>query len=102
MAKFVLAYQGGSMAETPEAQEAVMQAWIGWFGELGPAVLDGGKPFGASTSVRSDGSTGGAPSALTGYSVVEAQDLAAAAALAKGCPVLDAGGSVDVYEALPM
>ena len=102
MAKFVLAYRGGSMAETPEEQEAVMQAWIGWFGELGPAVVDGGNPFGPSTSVRPDGSSGEAPSALTGYSVVEAQDLAAAAVLAKGCPVLGAGAAVDVYEALPM
>ena len=27
MAKFVYLYTGGGMAETPEAQEQVMQAW---------------------------------------------------------------------------
>ena len=102
MAKFVLAYTGGSMAETPEAQEAVMQKWIAWFGELGAAISDPGNPFGASTAVRADGSTGAASAGLTGYTVVEADGLDHAATLAGGCPVLGAGGAVEVYEALPM
>ena len=102
MAKFVLAYRGGSMAATPEAQEAAMQAWTGWFATLGGAVVDAGNPFGPSTSVASDGAAAAATSALTGYSIVEAGDLRLAAELAAACPVLAAGGSVDVYEALPM
>jgi len=102
MAKFVLAYQGGSMAETPEAQDEVMQAWMGWFGALGAAVLDGGNPFCASTTVQADGSVGAATAALTGYSVIEADSLDHAAELAGGCPVLGAGGSVEVYETMPM
>jgi hypothetical protein len=34
--------------------------------------------------------------------VIEAADLGAASALAEGCPVLANGGSVDVYEAIPV
>jgi hypothetical protein len=102
MAKFVLAYTGGSMAETPEAQEAVMQKWIAWFGELGAAISDPGNPFGASTAVLADGSKGTASAGLTGYTVIEADGLDHAATLAGGCPVLGSGGSVEVYEALPM
>ena len=49
MAKFVLVYTGGKMAETPEAQQASMEAWGAWFGSLGNAVADMGAPFGAST-----------------------------------------------------
>jgi hypothetical protein len=98
MAKFVLAYRGGGMAETEAEQEAVMQAWMGWFGSLGDAVVDGGNPFGASASVGG----GEAESALTGYSIIEAGSLDAATELAGGCPVLQSGGSVDVYEAMPM
>jgi hypothetical protein len=101
MAKFVFAYTGGSMAETPEAQEEVMQRWIGWFGQLGPAIVDGGNPFGASAAIGPDGAA--TPAAgLTGYSIVEAADLDAATGLAAGCPVLASGGNVEVYEALPM
>jgi hypothetical protein len=102
MAKFVLAYRGGSVPESEADQQATMQAWMGWFGSLGDSVVDGGNPFGASKTRTADGSADGAPSALTGYSIVEAADLAAATELAGGCPVLEGGGSVDVYEAMPM
>ena len=102
MGKYVFAYTGGSMAETPEAQEATMKAWMGWFGSLGAAVTDGGNPFGASTAVKSDGSTGAATAGLSGYSVVEATSLDAAADLARGCPILGDGGVVEVYEAHEM
>jgi hypothetical protein len=96
MSKFVLAYSGGAMAETEEAQQAAMAAWGQWFAQLGSAVVDGGAPFGASAAVGG----GGARSGLTGYSVLEAGDLESATELAGGCPVLADGGSVDVYEAL--
>ncbi len=103
MAKYVLAYRGGSMPETPAAQEAVMAAWGAWFEQLGGSVLDGGSPFGASKSVASDGSMNdGGDAGLSGYSILTADSLAVAADLAKGCPVLTAGGSVDVYEAMDM
>jgi hypothetical protein len=103
MAKFVLAYTGGSMAETEEAQKAVMDAWMNWFGELGQAVVDGGAPFGASSTVGPDGNVAsGGAAGLTGYSILEADSLDGAVAQAKGCPVLAAGGSVEVYEAMAM
>ena len=102
MANYLLAYKGGSMAETPEAQEAAMQAWGEWFGTLGSAVVDMGAPFGSSTAVQADGSTGTAAAGLSGYSVLQADSLELAAKLAGGCPVLSSGGSVEVYEAIEM
>jgi hypothetical protein len=104
MTNFVFAYRGGSgMATTPEAQEKVMAEWGAWFGSIGADLVDGGSPFGPARTVHADGgSTDGGSAGLTGYSVVSAPDLAAAAALAKGCPLLANGGTVDVYEALPM
>jgi hypothetical protein len=98
MARFVLVYQGGSMAETPEAQEAAMAAWGAWFGSLGDAARDWGAPFGAN------GAVGGGPATtgLTGYSVLEADDLASAVKLAEGCPIIADGGRVDVYEAIDL
>ena len=103
MGKYVLAYKGGAMAATEAEQAAVMQNWISWFGELGAAVADGGNPFGGSVAVAADGaqstvSSGG----LTGYSILTADSIEAAATLAKGCPVLSAGGSIEIYEALDM
>jgi hypothetical protein len=103
MAKFVLVYRGGSGMAAPEEQQAAMEAWMNWFGSLGEAVVDPGSPFGPSAVVSPDGSTGtSAPSALTGYTILAADSLDAAATSAKGCPVLADGGTVEVYEALPI
>jgi hypothetical protein len=104
MANFLFAYRGGNgMATTPEAQEKVMAEWGAWFATLGSALVDGGKPFAHSQTVHGDGSTApGGESGLTGYSVVAAADLPAAADLAKGCPLLADGGSVEVYATVDM
>jgi hypothetical protein len=101
MADFVLVYRGGSMPETEEEQANVLSAWTAWFGQLGGAVKDPGNPFTpASRTIAGDGSitdTAAAPPA-TGYSIIEADSLDAATDLAKGCPVLQGGASVSVYE----
>jgi hypothetical protein len=101
MANFALAYKGGKMAETDEEREQVMAAWGQWIGDLGPALVDLGNPFGASATVTNGGTVSdGAASALTGYSILDADSLSAATELAKGCPVLANGGSVEVYETI--
>jgi hypothetical protein len=100
MANYLLAYTGGGMAQTDAEREAAMAAWGAWFGELGPAVVQPGNPVGASTSVTASGSNGGAASGLTGFSVISADSLDAAADLVAKCPVLQGGGKVDVYETI--
>jgi hypothetical protein len=104
MGKFVFAYTGGGeMGESEEEQEAVMGQWMHWFGSLGESVVDGGTPFGASATVGADGEVAehGA-SALNGYSIIDAESLEDACEKAKSCPVLAGGGSVEVYEAVPI
>ena len=100
MANFLLVYKGGGPPPaSDEERQKVIAAWMGWFGAMGDAVVDGGNPTSGSKSVASNGAVSdGAASGLTGYSVLKADSLDAAAKLAKGCPHLVAGGSVEVYE----
>jgi hypothetical protein len=99
MATYVLVYKGGGMAPTEEERQAIMAKWGGWFGSLGDQLVDGGNPFGPSSAVASDGAVSDvASSGLTGYSIIKAESLADATEQAKGCPVLEDGGSVEVYE----
>ena len=105
MTKYVFTYHGGSgMADTPEEQERQMAAWGAWFADMGPAVADGGHPFAVHKTVGADGAVadGGPAAELGGYSVVNADSFDDAVALAKGCPVLAGGGSVQVSEAIDM
>jgi hypothetical protein len=104
MAKYLFVYHGGSHPESKEAKAKAMAAWGQWFGSLGKAVIDGGNPVGPSSTVRSNGSVvkdGGANPA-TGYSLIEASNLDEAMKMAKGCPLLAAGGSIEVAQAMDM
>ena len=104
MAKYLFVYHGGEHPQTDEEVAEVMDAWGKWFGSMGAAVIDGGNPVGMSSTVHPGGkvtSDGGANPA-SGYGLIEASDLDDALAKAKGCPILDAGGTVEVAEAIDM
>jgi len=104
MANFVFAYSGGKGVAAEEAErDAQMAKWSQWFGELGSAVVDGGAAMGSAKTVGPGGSVSdGGSRGMTGYSIVSADGLDSAVELAKGCPVLEIGGAVDVYEAITM
>lgn len=99
MANYLFVYHGGGMPEGEAEQKREMEAWGAWFGSMGAAVVDGGGAVGAAATVSSSGSSdGGGANPATGYTVVRADSLAAASELAKGCPNIASGGSVEVYE----
>ena len=101
MANYVLLYSGGSMPESQEEQQAVMQAWGTWFGSLGSNLVDGGNPTtGQAKTIASDGSVsdGAGGMAASGYSVIKADSLDEATEMAKGCPVLQGGAKIVVLE----
>ncbi len=104
MANFVLLYSGGNMPEGEAAQAAVMKAWDAWFGALGSALIDGGNPFTPKAkTITSNGTVREGPvgAMASGYSVIKADSLDAAVKLAQGCPVLQGGAQITVYETFP-
>lgn len=104
MPNYVLTYHGemGSMPDDPEAVEAVMEEWGTWYGSMGDALVDGGAPFGETASIGPDGSTTDNPASLTGYTIIKADDLSGATAIAKGCPVLKNGHTVQISQSIDM
>jgi len=100
MANYLLAYHGGGMPETEKEQQRVMVAWGKWYEKIGNAIVDGGNPVGRTKTVARTGriTNGGGKNPITGYTIIKAKDLDAAARLSKGCPVLKSGGSVEVCE----
>lgn len=104
MTKFLFVYHGGRRPETKEAQGKAMAAWGVWFGSMGKAVINGGNPVGKSWTVKDGGSVlkDGGPNPVSGYSLIEAKDYEGAVALAKGCPMLASGGSIEIAEVMDM
>jgi hypothetical protein len=102
MSQYVVVYTGGAMGETPEAQEASLNAWMAWFGSLGDKVTQMGSPFGESVAVSADASMSAATTGLSGFSILEAPSLAETSKLVTTCPIYSEGGGVELYQALMM
>ena len=107
MAQFMMVYKGDAtdMSEmTQEEMQAVMAKWAEWMQGVGSALADVGTPFGPSSSIVDDGSAGTAVS-LTGYSILEADNMDGARALADNHPFLIEGKgnyAIDLYEMMPV
>jgi len=101
MANYILLYSGGKMPESEAEQKSVLKEWEAWFAKLGSAMVDAGNPFTPMVkSIASDGrvSDGSNGMMASGYSIIKADSLDAAVAMAKGCPVLKGGAKISVFE----
>lgn len=104
MPKYMFIYHGGGRPETPEEGEKVMAAWGAWMAGIGENLIDGGNPAGLSKTVTAKGvEDNGGANPVSGYTLVNADTMDAAIAMAKSCPILDGGkGTVEVAEAMEM
>jgi hypothetical protein len=92
MSKFLFAYRAAK--NYTAASTDVMAAWNAWFTDLGASVVDVGNPVFDRSAVGNCATD----TVLGGYSLITADDLDAAVALAKGCPAIESGGGVEVGE----
>jgi len=107
MANFLFVYRGKPEAYsklTPEQMQQNMQKWNdwiaegfqkGWLVDAGDALTQEGRVVNAKRVVT-DGPFVESKEVVGGYSVAQANTIDAAAELAKGCPILLTGGSVEV------
>ena len=105
MAKFVVVYSGGGgMGASPEEVQRIMGEWNAWYAKLGAAIVDGGAPFSESKHLKGSGIEDGAhgDTPATGYTVIEADSLDAAAAACEDHPHISHGGQVTVYATIDM
>ena len=107
MANFLFVYRNTPEARarlTPDEMQKQLQRWQDWFGEglksgwlvnAGDALTPEGRVVNSKKLVA-DGPFVESKEVLGGFSIIQAEGLDAAAAIAKGCPVLLAGGAVEV------
>ena len=98
MSKYIVAFRG-QPGRTPAPEEE--QAWGAWFGQLGPAIADVGNRVGATRTLPAARRGEPGSTVLTGYVVIDAAGLDAAAKLAAGGPGLAHGIDVEVGEGIP-
>jgi hypothetical protein len=107
MSEFTFLYRdrGSDPSASPEQMQKVLQTWVAWFKDLSAKghIKSPGHPLertgkvvkGQQKNVH-DGPYAEAKDVIGGYTLIEAKDLAQAVEISKGCPILDAGGSVEV------
>jgi hypothetical protein len=104
MSEFLFLYRGGERPDSPAQMQANMQRWMAWMEKLGASgnLKDRGQPLepGGKTVKGKQKTVTDGPYAekdlVSGFTLVEAKDLAHAVELSLGCPIFEMGGLVEV------
>lgn len=103
MNQYIMTYLGGNPPATPEEGQQHFAQYKAWLASLGDSAVSPANPLKDTRTVASDGSvhTGG-HSTMSGYTIVQAESMDAALAMAKDCPFLTIGGTLEVSELVKM
>lgn len=111
MKKFMILYLAPMDAmkqmanSTPEDQKKGMDEWMNWAQKCGDKLVDMGTPLANEQLLTPDGKTKQSNTEVTGYSILQAENMEEAKDLLKGNPHIsgwNAECSIDVTEFMPM
>lgn len=103
MPQYIIVYLGGEQPSSPEEGKQHMSKYMQWLASLGDTAVSPANPFKNTSTVSSDGSImAGGVSTMSGYTIIEVDSMAAALMIAKECPFLEVGGSLEVSELMKM
>ncbi len=103
MNQYVITYLGGDQPTNPDEGRKHFAKYQQWLGSLGDAVIKPMVPFRSIHTISPDATAPpGSAMAMTGHTVIQAESIEAAIALAKACPFLDINGSLEVAEVVEM
>lgn len=89
----------------PEQAKRSMAAWMAWIRDLeakgklaerGRPLSTDGRQLRGRERLVTDGPFAESKDIVLGFIIVDAKDLAEATELARGCPMLDGGGTVEI------
>ena len=103
MAQYIITYLGGDKPSSPEEGKQHFAKYKEWLSSLGDSAVSPANPLKDTSTVNSDGTvTTGSTTSMSGYTIVEADSMETALTIAKACPFLDIGGSLEVSELIQM
>lgn len=103
MTQYVIVYLGGDQPSSPEEGKQHIAKYRKWLSLLGDSVVSPANPFKNTSTVNSNGTvTDGSTTSMSGYTIIKADSMKAALSIAKACPFLDIGGSLEVSELMQM
>lgn len=103
MPEFMITYLGTPKPSSPEEGQQHMAKYKEWLSELGESAVSPANPLKNTKTINPDGSikTGGS-TAMSGFTIIAAESEEEALSVAKACPYLEIGGSLEVSEVMKM
>ncbi|MCP4259538.1 MAG: hypothetical protein GY774_18815 [Planctomycetes bacterium] len=103
MPQYLITYLGGDQPSSPEEGKQHFAKYKEWLSSLGDSAVSPANPLKNTSTVNSDGTvTTGGTTSMSGFTIIEADSMEAALSIAKACPFLDIGGSLEVSELIQM
>ena len=103
MPQYIITYLGGDQPSSPEEGKQHFAKYKEWLSSLGDSVVSPANPLKDTSTVNSDGTvTTECTTTMSGFTIIEADSMEAALLIAKACPFLDIGGSLEVSELVEM
>ena len=103
MAQYIITYLGGDQPSSPEEGRQYFAKYKEWLSSLGDSAVSPANPLKNTSTVHSDGTvTTGSTTSMSGYTIIEAESMEAALEIARACPFLEVGGSLEVSELMQM
>ena len=103
MPQYIITYLGGDQPSNPEEGKQHMSKYRAWLSSLGDSAVSPANPLKNTSTVNSDGTvTRGGTTTMSGFTIIKADSMEAALLIAKACPFLDVGGSLEVSELIEM
>ncbi len=99
MPEYVIVYLGGDQPSSTEEGKQHFSKYMEWLSSLGDSAVSPANPLKKTSTVNPDGTViSGGTTTMSGYTIIEADSLEAALSIAKACPFLEIGGSLEVSE----
>ena len=90
------------MNVSPEEMKKGMEPWTAWYKKCGKVIVDFGAPLGKGSCFDKKGNSK-SKSEVTGYSIVQAKDMAAVKEIVADHPhLMMPKASIEVLEIMPM
>ena len=103
MPRYLISYLGGNHPSSPAEGQRHFARYMEWLNGLGDAAVSPANPLANTQLVQPDGShVEGSHTGMSGFTIVEAESMEAALAIARDCPFLEIDGSLEVSELMPM
>lgn len=103
MPRYFISYLGGNQPSSPEAGQQHFSRYMAWLNDLGDAAVSPANPLANTHHINADGSHSvGSQTSMSGFTIVEADSMEAALAIARDCPFLDIDGTLEVSELMAM